>query len=44
MIRSKRVVITSPDPLIAHAGGEILCTEAHRIECEILPQQLRVVC
>lgn len=44
MIRSRRVVITSQDPLIAHADGEILCTDAHRIECEILPRQIRVVC
>jgi diacylglycerol kinase (ATP) len=44
MLRSKRVLITSPDPLIAHADGEMLCTQAHRIECEIVPQALRIVC
>jgi diacylglycerol kinase (ATP) len=44
MVRSKRIVITSPDPLIAHADGEILCTDGHRIECEIVPEQVRVIC
>jgi YegS/Rv2252/BmrU family lipid kinase len=44
MIRSKRVVITSADDLIAHADGEMLCTDGHRIECEVLPRQMRVVC
>ena len=44
MARAKRVVISSPDGLIAHADGEMLCTAAHRIEFEILPQRLRVQC
>jgi len=44
MLRSAHVVITSPDPLIAHVDGEMLCTDAHRIECEIVPLKLRVVC
>lgn len=44
MLRSQHIVITSPDPLIAHADGEMLCTDAHRIECEIVPNRLRVVC
>jgi diacylglycerol kinase (ATP) len=42
--QSKRVVVTSPDSLIAHADGELLCTDAHCIECEIVPQRIRVVC
>lgn len=44
MARTQRVVITSPDNLIAHVDGEMLCTEAHRLEFEILPQRLRVIC
>lgn len=42
MARTKRVVITSPDALVAHADGEMICTEGHRIECEIQPQRLLV--
>jgi diacylglycerol kinase (ATP) len=44
MVRTKRALITSPDNLIAHVDGEMLCTEAHRLEFEILPQRLRVIC
>jgi diacylglycerol kinase (ATP) len=44
MTRTKHAIITSPDNLIAHVDGEILCTEAHRLEFEILPQRLRVMC
>jgi diacylglycerol kinase (ATP) len=43
MLRSRRIVITSPDPLIAHADGEMLCTEGHRIECEIAAQRVQVI-
>ena len=43
MLRSKRIVISSPDPLIAHADGELLCTDGHRIECEIAAQRVRVI-
>lgn len=44
MARARQVTITSPDSLVAHADGEILCTDGHRIECEILPRRLRVWC
>ena len=44
MTRTKRVIISSPDDLIAHADGEMLCTDAHRLEFEILPQRLQVRC
>jgi diacylglycerol kinase (ATP) len=44
MTRAQHIVISSPDDLIAHVDGEILCTEAHRLEFDILPQRLRVVC
>jgi YegS/Rv2252/BmrU family lipid kinase len=43
MTRTKRAVVTSPDNLIAHVDGEMLCTEAHRLEFEILPQRLQVL-
>lgn len=42
MARAARVTISSPDPLVAHVDGEMLCTEGHRIDCEILPRRLRV--
>ncbi len=44
MTRTRHVTISSPDDLIAHMDGEMLCTDAHRIECEIIPGQLRVRC
>ena len=43
MLRSRRIVITSPDPLIAHADGEMLCTDGHRIECEVAAKRVRVI-
>lgn len=44
MDRARRITLTSPDELIAHADGEMLCTAAHRIDFEILPRRLRVWC
>lgn len=44
MARARRVTISSQDNLIAHMDGEVLCTDAHRITCEILPGRLRVQC
>ena len=44
MARTRRVVVSSSDDLIAHIDGEMLCTDAHRIEFEIVPQRLRVRC
>jgi diacylglycerol kinase (ATP) len=44
MLRASRVRVTSPDELIAHVDGEMLCTEAHEIECEVIPRSLRVRC
>jgi YegS/Rv2252/BmrU family lipid kinase len=43
MLRSKHVTITSQDSLIAHTDGELICTDAHRIECELLPKRIRVI-
>lgn len=42
MARAKRVSISSPDDLVAHVDGEVLCTDGHQITCEILPRRLRV--
>ena len=44
MARTARIVVTSADDLIAHVDGEILCTEAHRLAFDVLPQKLRVWC
>ncbi len=44
MARARRVTISSPDDLVAHMDGEVLCTDGHRIEFEILPLRLRVRC
>jgi len=44
MARTKKAIITSEDNLIAHFDGELLCTKGHRIECEIIPQRLQVLC
>ncbi len=44
MAQAKHIVITSPDPLFVHADGEMLSTEVHRLEFEIIPQRLKVRC
>jgi len=44
MARTESLVVTSPDPLIAHADGEVLCTAAHRLAFDVLPRKLRVWC
>jgi diacylglycerol kinase (ATP) len=44
MTRTDRVTVSSPDDLVAHADGEVLCTAAHRLSFELLPQRLRVRC
>ena len=43
MARARRVTVSSPDDLVVHADGEVLCTNGSRLECEILPQRLRVL-
>jgi diacylglycerol kinase (ATP) len=43
--RARRVVITAAEgKLPAHADGETLCTEGQRLEAEILPAQIDVIC
>lgn len=43
--RVRRVVITAVEGVLpAHADGETLCTEGQRLELEILPRQIEVIC
>ncbi len=44
MARTNHILITSSDNLVAHVDGEMLCTEAHRMEFDVFPQKLRVWC
>jgi YegS/Rv2252/BmrU family lipid kinase len=43
MAKAKRVILDSPDPLPVHADGEILYTDAHHLEIEIIPRRLQVI-
>jgi len=43
MAKAKRVILDSPNPLPVHADGEIIYTEAHHLEIEIIPRRLRVI-
>lgn len=42
-LRSRRLRVESADPLVVHADGEILYTDAHALEIEILPGALRML-
>lgn len=42
MVRAAVVEVSSPDDLVAHVDGEVLCTDAREIKCEILPGVLEV--
>jgi diacylglycerol kinase family enzyme len=42
--RSTRLTISSEHPLPVGADGEILSTEAHHLEFEVIPGKLRVIC
>lgn len=44
LLRCQRITVTSADPLLAHADGEMLPTDAHRIECEVAPRKISVIC
>jgi diacylglycerol kinase (ATP) len=44
MIRTRRISIVSQDDLSGHADGELICTHARHIECEVVPKKVRVVC
>ncbi|MFO7740865.1 MAG: diacylglycerol kinase family lipid kinase [Anaerolineae bacterium] len=42
MVQAQQVTISSPEGLIAHVDGEVLCTDAPWIKCEILPSALNI--
>lgn len=45
MGRARRVVVTAIEGVLpAHADGETLCTEGQRLEIELLPRQIQVIC
>jgi diacylglycerol kinase (ATP) len=44
MVRTKWISIVSQDDLSGHADGELICTQARHVECEVIPKKLRVVC
>lgn len=45
MERARRVVITAVEGILpAHADGETLCTEGQRLEVELLPSQIEMIC
>jgi diacylglycerol kinase (ATP) len=42
-LRAKKITVTSDDPLPVHADGEVLYTDATRLEIEVLPGALKVI-
>jgi diacylglycerol kinase (ATP) len=43
--QARRVVVTAVEGVLpAHADGETLCTEGRRLEIELLPRQVEVIC
>lgn len=44
MLRAQHVLIQGERGLPGHIDGEVLCTQGHRIEFEILPGRLKVWC
>ena len=43
--RARRVVVTAIEGVLpAHADGETLCTDGRRLEMELLPRQIEVIC
>jgi diacylglycerol kinase family enzyme len=42
--RTAHIVIASEQDLPAHVDGEIIRTDAHRLEVSALPRRLRVIC
>ena len=44
LARARRVLIESDDPLLVEADGEIVFEHAHRLEIDVLPGALGVVC
>jgi diacylglycerol kinase family enzyme len=45
MGQAQKVVVTAVEgALPAHADGETLCTEGQRLELELLPSQIEIIC
>jgi len=45
MEQTRKVVVTAVEGVLpAHADGETLCTEGQRLELELLPRQIEMVC
>ena len=45
MEQARKVVITAIEgSLPAHADGETLCTKGQRLELELLPSQIEIIC
>jgi len=43
--QARRVIVTAVEGVLpAHADGETLCTEGRRLELELLPRQIEVIC
>jgi diacylglycerol kinase (ATP) len=43
--RARRVVVTAVEGVLpAHADGETLCTDGRRLELELLPRQIEIIC
>ncbi|TEU17479.1 MAG: diacylglycerol kinase family lipid kinase [Anaerolineales bacterium] len=42
--RTRHIVIASDDPLPVVVDGEIMTTEAHRLEIEVMPGRMQVLC
>ncbi|MGH8673662.1 MAG: diacylglycerol/lipid kinase family protein [Burkholderiales bacterium] len=43
MVRTRRVVVETDEPLVVHADGEIIDRAARRLEVEVLPGALRTI-
>lgn len=43
LFRTKKVTVSSEENLVAHIDGDVLCTNAHQLKFDILPQRLRVL-
>ncbi len=43
--QAQRVIVTAVEGVLpAHADGETLCTDGRRLELEILPRQIEIIC
>lgn len=42
MIQAGAITISSPDRLVAHVDGEVLCTDASQVKCEVMPAALEI--